>query len=228
MLRTLFAFLALIVISPSLHAETRILVVGDSLMTSNGDEQASVSHALKQSIPGKIKSRAVAGARFFHFLPITGLMGMNIKRQYRPGDWDIVVMNGGGNDLLFGCGCRRCDRMLNRLISADGTKGAIPKLVSRIREDGARVIYTGYLRTPGFSSPIERCTEIGNEFEERLAMMAQRDPGTDFISLTNVVPHGDKSFHSLDFVHPSTKGSAAVAERISDAIYSAHIFASLR
>jgi len=129
-----------------------------------------------------------------------------------------VVMNGGGNDLLMGCGCGKCQRKMNRLISADGKRGAIPMTILRARRDGARVIYVGYLRSPGRGSLIESCKPLGDKLEARIAKLAALDPGLTFVSLADMVPHGDASFHALDMIHPSPKGSATAAKLVWNAI----------
>ena len=94
-------------------------------------------------------------------------------------------------------------------------QGKIPDLVSRIRASGARVAYIGYLRTPGVTSPVEHCTRDGDALEARLTAMAARDPGVLFLSNRDLVPNGDRSFHDIDRIHPSPKGSAAIAARIA-------------
>ena len=200
----------------------RILVLGDSFMTSNGSAKASVSHELKRLTGGQVKSRAVAGARFMYAMPVTGALGLNISKQYRSGNWDYVVMNGGGNDLWMGCGCGKCTRRMEKLISADGTVGAIPALAARARAEGAKVIYVGYLRSPGRGSPIEGCKAVGDKLEARVHEMAKRDPGIIYVSLQDMVPDGDGSFHGVDMIHPSPKGSKAAAQRIAAAIQQAN------
>lgn len=199
-------------------AENRVLVLGDSLMTSNGSDKASVPHVLARLTGAKVRSQAVTGARYHYSLPLTGAMGMNISKQFRQGQWDWIVINGGGNDLWMGCGCRRCANRLERLISSDGLRGSIPGLVSRARQTGARVIYVGYLRSPGMGSPIESCREVGDALEARISRLAQVDSGITFVSLADMVPHRDRSFHALDMIHPSPKGSAAAAQRIAQVI----------
>ena len=104
------------------------------------------------------------------------------------------------------------------MISPDGTKGAIPRLVAKLRKSNARVVYSGYLRSPGASSPIESCRDEGDELDARLARMAKRDKGVWFVSMADIVPPGDRSFHAADMVHPSRKGSAAAAQRIAKVI----------
>jgi lysophospholipase L1-like esterase len=192
-----------------------ILAMGDSLMSWHGESDASVSDAMENILGEQVIDRSVPGARIFYNLPISGAMGLNISKQYRPGAWKWVVLNGGGNDLWFGCGCWRCDRRMTRMITPDGSDGSIPQLVSRIRETGARVIYVGYLRSPGVNSAIEHCRDEGDEFDKRLERMAARDDGVYFVSLADLVPYGDRSYHWVDMIHPSTKASRAIAERIA-------------
>jgi|TARA_R110002049_G_scaffold117332_3_gene270636 lysophospholipase L1-like esterase len=196
----------------------QVLVMGDSFMTSNGSDDLAVPDLIERHLGAQVQSRAATGARFVYKLPITGALGLNISKQYRPGRWDWVVMNGGGNDLWLGCGCTRCKDRLNRLISPDGTRGYIPALVARARRSGAQVLYVGYLRSPGVGSPIEHCRAAGDALEARVAVMAKRDGGVSFVSLADMVPHGDRSFHAGDMIHPSAKGSQAATTRIVEAM----------
>ena len=202
----------------SAREKMNVLVMGDSFMTSNGSNGNAVPNVLARDLGAKVKSTAVTGARFGYKMPITGALGFNISKQFRDGNWDYVVMNGGGNDLWLGCGCMRCKKRLNRLISADGTTGQIPTAVRRARQTGAQVIYVGYLRSPGLGSPIEHCKKVGAALEARIAVMAKQDVGISFVSLADMVPHGDSSFHGSDMIHPSPKGSIAATQRIVAAI----------
>lgn len=210
-------FAATAALSAEASKPPRILVIGDSLLASHGLSGRSVGHHLSRLLKAQVKNRPVVGARMIYKLPITGAMGLSIPKQWRPGDWDWVVMNGGGNDLWLGCGCNEdaCDRKMSRLIAENGRKGAIPMLAAKIRKSGARVIIVGYLRSPGFSSPIESCKDEGDELEARITRLAALDPGITFHSLTDLVPHGDLSFHAADRIHPSLKASEAIAGRIA-------------
>ncbi|MEM8655161.1 MAG: SGNH/GDSL hydrolase family protein [Pseudomonadota bacterium] len=195
--------------------EARIIATGDSLLAWNGGSNRSVVAALETEVDAEVVDRSVAGARYHYALPISGRLGVRIGAQYVPGPWDWVVMNGGGNDLWLGCGCRKCDAQLDRLIADDGADGTVVDTVARARADGARVIYVGYLRTPGQPSIIDHCRTWGDAFETRLARMAAQDDGVTFLSIADLVPHGDLSFHDVDRIHPSPKGSAAIAARIA-------------
>jgi acyl-CoA thioesterase I len=158
------------------------------------------------------------GARYFFYLPIAGEAGLRLPAQYREGDWNWVVLNGGGNDLVFGCGCGKCAHMLDRLISKDGRHGAIPDLVARIRAGGAKVIYAGYLRNPGTSTPVKACKPAGDELDRRLGLMSGFDSGVTFLSMADIVPYGDLTYHGIDRIHPSPKGSKAIGLRIAAAM----------
>ncbi|MEM6374425.1 MAG: SGNH/GDSL hydrolase family protein [Pseudomonadota bacterium] len=196
----------------------RIIATGDSMLAWNVGSERSVVAVLEDRLGARIVDRSVVGARYHYNLPISGSLGLRIGAQYVSGPWEWAVMNGGGNDLWLGCGCGRCSRQLDRLISKDGSKGTVVDTVQRARKDGARVIYVGYLRTPGVPSIIDHCRPWGNAYEARLALMAAQDEGVTFVSIADLVPNGDKSFHDVDRIHPSPKGSARIAARIAAAM----------
>lgn len=196
----------------------RILTMGDSLLSAHSISKRAVSHSVEKALGVKVTDRSVAGARIIYGLPITGAMGMKIAKQYRTGKWDWIILNGGGNDLWFGCGCHSCERKINRLISNSGMNGEIPRLVGNLRKTGARVIYVGYLRSPGVGSPIESCKDDGDVLESRIAKMAEADKGVYFLSLAKMVPFGDRSYHGFDMIHPSLKASREIGKRIAEII----------
>jgi hypothetical protein len=84
-----------------------------------------------------------------------------------------------------------------------------------LRGTGAQVIYVGYLRSPGVGSPIEHCHDDGNELEHRVSALSKIDKGLHFVSLADLVPNGDRSFHAMDMIHPSLKASAMIGERLA-------------
>lgn len=187
----------------------RVLAMGDSLMSWNRTQGGSVADNVERFLGAPVIDRSIPAA-----VVMRGLPGLNIPEQFVPGQWDWVILNGGGNDLLLGCGCAVCKRRLDRMVSHSGSAGAIPELVGKIRETGAQVIYVGYLRSPGRGSPIEHCRDEGDALEARIARMSASDPGVHFVSIADLVPHGDLSFHAADRIHPSRKASAAIAQRV--------------
>ncbi|TNJ41195.1 SGNH/GDSL hydrolase family protein [Phaeobacter sp. B1627] len=189
--------------------------MGDSLLAWNRLSGQSIPDVVEQSLEEPVVDRSVIAARMIYRLPVSGAAGLSIPKQYRPGPWDWVILNGGGNDLWFGCGCGRCTDKLDKLLSEDGTRGAIAGVVQRIRADGARVVFVGYLRSPGRSSPIEPCKDEGDALDARVAAMAAGDEGVYFLSLADLVPHRDLSFHAADRVHPSFKAGRVIGQRIA-------------
>lgn len=185
----------------------RILLIGDSMMASNRLAGQSVSKVIEATRGEPVIDRSVPGAMFG-----------SVALQYRNGPWDHVLVNGGGNDLLFGCGCGACGGVINRLVSSDGQSGAIPTLMRRIRADGAKVILVGYLRNPGVNTSIKTCGPAANELERRLQRTAAATPGMTYVSIADLVPNGDRSFQQEDQVHPTAKGSAAIAGRVMAAM----------
>jgi len=192
-----------------------ILTMGDSLLAWNSVEGRSVSHAIEARLGIDVTDRSVIGARMLYALPISGSLGLRIGAQYRNGPWDWVILNGGGNDLWLGCGCGACKAKIERLISEDGREGVVPELVQKLRASGAKVIVPGYLRLPGRASPLKGCRAIGAAYEARLTAMAETDEGVIFVSNADLVPKGDLSYHDIDRIHPSFKGSAAIGARIA-------------
>ena len=194
----------------------RILVIGDSLMAAHALTGRSIAGYLGASLGGAVTDRSVLGARMIYKLTLTGRLGLSIPAQFRGNGWDWVLMSGGGNDLWLGCGCNRCQRKLDRLIAADGTTGEIPRLWARIRKTGAQVVFTGYLRSPEIDTPIEHCKDEGDELEARIARLAARVEGVNYLSMQDLVPPGDLSYFALDRIHPSLKASKAIAARIAN------------
>ena len=196
----------------------RILMMGDSLFAFQSANDAGIANTLRTALGSEVTDRSVSGARMIYKLPISGALGMNISKQFREGDWDWIVLSGGGNDLWLGCGCHKCERRMNRLISQRGDRGEIPKLIARLQETGAKIVYVGYLRSPGVNSPIESCKDEGEVLEARISQLAALNDNLYFLPLDTLVPYGDRSFHALDMIHTSRKGSAVIGGRIVDVI----------
>ncbi len=223
-LKVIFAILVLAVGMTDLWAqerEPRILFMGDSLLAIHSITGRSVADATEDALGEPVRDNSVLGARILYGLPLSGAMGLNIAKQYRKGNWEWIVVNGGGNDLWLGCGCNRCERRMERMISARADRGKIPAMVNRLRKTGAQVLYLGYLRSPGMNSPIEGCKDEGDELERRLAMLAARDPGMMFLSLADLVPPGDRSWFGVDMIHPSVKASRAIGQMVAQTIMQA-------
>lgn len=199
-------------------AQPRILAIGDSLMSWHSLTGRAIPDVLAEELDEPTENRSLGGARMIFKVPFVGNAGMQISHQVIEGDWDWIVMNGGGNDLLFGCGCERCDKKMDNLISEGGDSGEIPRVVNELRDTGAKILYLGYLRSPGVDSMIESCRDEGDELESRIANFAQSTKDMYFLSNADLVPEGDLSYHTLDRIHPSLKASEAIGKRVADMI----------
>jgi len=104
------------------------------------------------------------------------------------------------------------------MISPDGRSGRIADLLLRARAGGAKVIYVGYLRSPGIDTPIEHCKSDGDELERRIELFARSYPDIYFMSLADLLPFGARNYLSFDRIHPSRAASFLIAERISELI----------
>ena len=192
--------------------DQRILFLGDSLLAWHRLSGQSIPQTVRRSTGATVIDRSAIGAQMAPY------SNAGIPSQLAAGDWSWVVINGGGNDLWFGCNCTRCAKRLNRVISGDGQTGALAKLVRDAKAGGAKVLMVGYLRSPGRGSLIEHCKDEGDALEARMARLAAREDGVEFLSNQDLVPFGDTSFHAADRIHPSKKGSAAIAARITEIV----------
>ncbi|MEC7669825.1 MAG: SGNH/GDSL hydrolase family protein, partial [Pseudomonadota bacterium] len=84
--------------------------------------------------------------------------------------------------------------------------------------NGSRVIYVGYLRSPGIDTPIEACKPWGDALEARIDLFSQQSGRLNYLSLQGLVPEGDASYFANDLVHPATKTSQEIARRIAEII----------
>jgi len=209
----LFFSVCLSLTAPVQAKDTRLLVMGDSLMTWNGLTGRSVGRFLRKEF-GDVRVAAVSGS----MMRSVGDEDRRIPAQFRDQSWDWVVANGGGNDLLFGCGCGECDDVLDELVSADGKTGIIPDLAREVTDTGAKLLWVGYLRSPGVDGVIENCRDEGDALEARIGKAASGIDGMHFLSNAELVPSGDRSFHDPLMFHPSAKGSTAIAMRAAEAI----------
>ena len=200
----------------------RVVVYGDSMMDWNSSSGNSTPDVLEKLLGEPVQNQAVKGARMSHVLfPL-----LDIRRQSIPGDWRVIIVNGGANDMLFECACGPCSRNLNRLISESGNTGDLPDFLKKLRDTGAEVIFTGYHRPRQISSPVRGCKNEVENLERRVARFADTQERITFASMAEAFPIGDTSFYDFDRIHPSIKGSHELAKKlfpyVVDALKRAH------
>lgn len=203
---------------PSGHPDPRVIAVGDSLMAWNSPSKSSIPDIVERNIGAPVIDRSVSAAWLQTTFDEDGRPQSGVQAQYVEGDWTWAIVNGGGNDLMLGCGCMKCDAVIDSMISKDGQSGQIPDFLRRIRDRGTQVIYIGYLRSPELITPIEHCKNEGDELESRIAELAKREDGITFVAMQDIVRPGDTSYFSFDLIHPSRKSSRMIGERVAQII----------
>ena len=86
-------------------SESTVLAVGDSFFDYNALQQASIPDVLGKTIGITVINAATSGAYFANPDPAAAADGLDVRSQHQDGDWEWVVVTGGGNDRLDRCGC---------------------------------------------------------------------------------------------------------------------------
>lgn len=198
--------------APSEVAPGPVLILGDSIMAWNEARGTSVADVVAAKLDVTVVSSAVPGARVL-------AASDAVPDQYRAGTWSWVVVQGGGNDLVEGCGCGACDPQLDRLVAPDGATGAIADLVARIRADGPAVLLWSYYAMPADAPfPFGRCNDELVEMRVRLERLAARHDRVIVLDGRDVVQPERTWLYDRDRVHPSPAGSRAIGERLAAAL----------
>jgi acyl-CoA thioesterase-1 len=193
-----------------------ILIAGDSVLAWNRASGNDVGRVVATSLGRDVVSRATIGAT----VRTGGLRGfgrLGIPNQISTGPWNWIVMNGGANDLAFACGCTACDTTVDLLISADGSRGAIPDLIAQAKGQSARVLWLGYYATPN-SRLFGGCRPALVELDRRIALHADRTSGVTFIDAEAVIDPTRPDLFASDSTHPSPNGAELIGQLISHAI----------
>ncbi|MCB5198833.1 SGNH/GDSL hydrolase family protein [Loktanella sp. TSTF-M6] len=194
--------------APPQTGPVTITAVGDSVLSWNRLSGQDIPRVAAAALDRGVANRSVPGARFLTAIPA----------QYRAGDWDWVIVNGGANDLSRDCGCDGCDFTLDALISADGQTGAMPRFVRDIADRGPRVLVLGYYGTSVAGGPLADCADELTELSTRLATLAARDPRIVFVDAKDAIDPANLDLYARDLVHPSAQGSALIGAEIARAI----------
>lgn len=201
--------------APAESDEKTVLMIGDSMFAWNRMSGSGVGYNLAAALDTGVEDRSVTGAH----INVTGPDEQNPKRsivaQYTPGNWDWVVINGGANDLLFECGCGRCTRTMNNLLSADLKSGAIADLVTRIRADGAKVMLVGYHAGQSGGHYFSGCRGEVSLLVKRELELAKKMDGVYMVRARKALDSDNPAHFYFDRVHPSKIGSKRIADLIA-------------
>lgn len=188
----------------------RILLIGDSVMAWNRDQTASVADAIEKRLGAPVLDASVPGARM-RLGGVGGAIGFSIPGQYRDGDWDAVVMNGGANDLFAECGCDRCDGVLDRLVTQD-----YPAFLNRLRDTPVYIV--GYYGPAGDRrGSYDVCNDDLQVLEARLTRLAAARPNVEIVRVRDAIT-GNAALYDADRVHPSPRGSHRIGTLVARAL----------
>ena len=186
----------------------RVLVVGDSFLDWQRIRGLSIPQVLARRTGWEVANRAATGASMYRTGDASNPRAV-IPTQYKEGAWDWVVVNGGANDLLSKCGCRRCDRVLDRIISPDGTSGLMVDLVRRASDSGAGVVMIGYLGNPR-PNLFNRCSDEVFEMVRRQKLLAEGLPDVIYLSSRDAVDINRRGTFSIDGIRPSGRSTKRI------------------
>ena len=189
-----------------------VLVIGDSLLDYHAPD-ADVGTVAGEKLGLEVDMLASGGASM---LDRNGIVDAYVNEGHA-----LVIANGGGNDLE-GCVCGDdCWRVIDLLISENGSDGAIPDLVHRIVEDGAYVAWVGYMRPMEDAEEYADCGGEVDLLRERLQRLDDSEPSMVFVDGALIGTGVEEHLYDPDGYHPSPEGCAAlgeeVAQRIDDA-----------
>lgn len=196
------------------QAETGVLGIGDSMLAWNRESGESIPEVVATELGVDVLNASVSGSQ------LTDGGDEAIPNQYVEGDWDWVVLNGGGNDLNEQCGCGECDEVLDTIASVDGQSGVLPDLVDEISSNGHSVVIVGYFQIPEDQPDFGNCGETLVALNARQQQVAAERDGVWFISSGDVVSPADMSHYDDDSLHPSVEGSTVIGQNIAEIIQS--------
>lgn len=199
-----FGLAACSAVPPQPNGDADIIVIGDSILAWQRGSARSIPSVIEGQTGLSVSNVSVSGARF--------LGAGGIPSQYVDGNWDWVILDGGGNDLLPWCGTDEAQIVLDSIISADGTVGAMPSFITRVTTQGAQVILLGYYPVSDRGGRFLPCRSVLDELSLRQERFAATNPNVVFVDAGLVISASDSAAYAADLVHPSPRGVALVGQ----------------
>ncbi len=212
-----FAVVLVWVLCGSAWAEPlRVLAIGDSVLAWHKWTGRDIPSVIGDVLGARVDNDAVAGARFSNASALGRAVGFDVRAQFRRGPWDMVLVNGGANDMLNDCGCGACDGVLDGLLAADLT-GEVPQFVAEIRATGVQVLWMGYYASAR-SGQFAGCRPYLVQYDARMAQLAEATPGMTFIDSEDVLDPDDRANFAFDGIHPSPRGARRIGTYLAQSV----------
>lgn len=209
-------FLLMLFAAPVAADPLRILAIGDSVMAWHKWTGRDIPSVMGKSLGAEVENVSRPGARFSNVSALGRAVGFDVRAQFRRGDWDIVLINGGANDMLADCNCRACDAVLDTLIAPD-LNGEVATLVAEVKSSGAEIVWMGYYASAR-SGQFTGCRPYLVEYDARLARLAADTAGMTFLDSEAAVTADDRSLFAFDGIHPSPKGARRIGAYLAQSL----------
>jgi hypothetical protein len=190
--------------SPELTGD--ILAIGDSFLDYHTPD-ADIATVAGEALGLSVDRLAIGG---------TTMLGEDsIGETYVNGGHQLLIVSGGGNDLAD-CVCgESCDGVVDQLISANGTQGAISDVIDRALEDGMYVAWAGYMRPQPDADEFSQCGGELDLLRDRLEGRDAAEENMIFVDGSQIGTGVEDALYEPDGYHPSPKGCAEVGEALA-------------
>ena len=186
----------------------KILAIGDSIFEWHIWNQHSVPEQLGRELGISVYNNAISGSLITEETP-TG-----IRNQYIEGDWEWVVMDGGGNDLNILCQCDKCSETQDKVEAV--YKEFLQQLLER---ENLKIIIWGYYGLPEKAKyGFDECQDDFEELRRRQKKISDTNERIFFVDGSKEITGDDKSYFYIDKIHPSRKGTEVIGRQLSEVI----------
>jgi len=195
----------------------KIGVIGDSFFTTNPKSCNSFENLLKKKInTNNVQNAAVGGST------VLGFGNKAIKNQKLKFKPDILILSGGGNDLIK-CGTNKSclQQKLNSLLSNDLKSGAYLKLIDKHSSEVTKVfiIYTTVVASHAPKSWKALINSgVGKKFSDLMKNFSSNDENIQWIDAANILDKNNKDHWLKDGFHPSSSGYELIINELSNQI----------
>ena len=195
----------------------KIGVIGDSFFTTNPKSCNSFENLLKRKFnTNNVQNAAKGGATVLGF----GNKAIrNQKLKFKP---DILILSGGGNDLIK-CGSNKSclQQKLNSLLSNDLKSGAYLKLIDKNSSEVTKVfiIYTTVVASHAPKSwKVLINSGVGKKFSDLMKNFSSNDENIQWTDAANILDKNNKDHWLKDGLHPSSSGYELIINELSNQI----------
>ncbi len=212
-----YALIILLFLTTPLAAEPlRVLAIGDSIMAWHKWTGRDIPSVMGDVLGAEVTNAAVPGARFSNTSAVGRAVGFDVRAQFRRGAWDLVLINGGANDMLADCNCSNCDKVLDTLLAPDLT-GEVATLIAEVLVGDTQVLWMGYYASSR-SGQFTGCRPYLVEYDARIARLAADTPGLTFVDSEDAINADDRSLFAFDGIHPSASGARRIGTYLAQSL----------